>query len=145
MSANALRVVSDFDVASSDSENVDDTGTLPDLRPSYDLQGDPKACRWFGGIVVEFASRGEPAPGLHPAMVYTINSSLAGRHPRHIYDQGTMYLTFRLLSLAERPLVEEFADSLESWLGRTAARRVFEHGPIQSAEAASGGSVTKLR
>lgn len=144
MSANALHVVTDLAGDGAEAQ-VADGDELPNLRPSYDLHGDPRAGRWFGGVVVEFASSGQSAPELHPKMMNTIKASLTGRHPRYIYDGGTMYLTFRLLSLAERPLVEEFAGGLERWLGRTASHRVFEHGPAQAPEETREGSVIRLR
>jgi hypothetical protein len=145
MSATALRVVAGVDDEHSESLEADDVEDLPDLRPSYDLHGDPRTCRWFGGIVVDFALEGAIAPHLHPSMVRRITRSLDGRHPRYIYDGGTMYLTFRLLSLAERQVVSEFADSLEHWLGQEVTHRVFEHGPAEVSDSARDGSVIRIR
>jgi hypothetical protein len=118
---------------------------LPDLRPSYDLQGDPRTCRWFGGIVVDFAAEGEAAPDLHPGMVDRITRSLDGRHPRYIYDCGAIYLTFRLLSLADREVASNFADSLQHWLGLEVTYRVFEHGPPVEVDGADDGNVVRIR
>lgn len=145
MSAPALHVVPSVESESAESLDADRIELLPDLRPSYDLQGDPRTCRWFGGIVVDFASDAGGTPDLHPGMIGRITRSLDGRHPRYIYDAGTMYLTFRLLSLAERDVVSDFADSLQRWLGHAVTHQVFEHGPpVEDTNGVDDGNVVRI-